>query len=102
MKKIVAVLAVVVLVVSMASLVFAAGMSMEKGTIKSVDAKAGTVVFCAEGTTKDTTLKAEKGVDLSKVKAGDKVEVSVEKDMLKHMMVAPAAPAAKPRPAVGC
>ncbi len=99
MKKIAAVLAVVALVVSMASLVFAAGMSTEKGTIKSVNEKAGTVVFCAEGTDKDTTLKAEKGVDLSKVKAGEKVEVSIEKDMLKHMMVVPAA---KPRPAVGC
>ena len=100
MKKIVAILVAVVMVAAMASMVFAA--DMQKGTIKSVDAKAGTVVFCAEGTNKDTTLKAEKGVDLSKVKAGDKVEVSVEKDMLKHMMVAPAAPAAKPRPAVGC
>jgi hypothetical protein len=96
MKKIAAVLAVVVLVVSLVSLVFAA--ETQKGTIKSVDAKAGTVVFCAEGG-KDVTLKADKSVDLSKVKAGEKVEVSVEKDMLMHVM---AAPAAKPKAAVGC
>ena len=100
MKKIAAVVVAVVLVVALGSLAFVA--ESKKGTIKSVDEKAGTVVFCAEGTNKDTTLKAEKGVDLSKVKAGDTVEVSVEKDMLKHMLVAPAAPAAKPRPAVGC
>jgi hypothetical protein len=96
MKKIAAVLAVVVMVVSLVSLVFAA--EMQKGTIKSVDAKAGTVVFCAEGG-KDVTLKADKSVDLSKVKAGEKVEVSVEKDMLMHVT---AAPAAKPKAAVGC
>jgi len=102
MKKVTAVLAVVVLVVSMVSLVFAADMNMKKGTIKSVDAKAGTVVFCAEGTNTDTTLKVDKSVDLTKVKAGDKVDASIEKDMLKHVMSAPAAPAAKPKAAVGC
>jgi Cu/Ag efflux protein CusF len=99
MKKIAAVLAVVVLVVAMTSLVFAAG--MEKGTIKSVDAKTGTVVFCPEGTSKDMTLKADKSVDLSKVKAGDKVEASIEKDTLKHVMTAPAAAPARKAP-VGC
>jgi Cu/Ag efflux protein CusF len=100
MKKIAAVVTVVVLVVSLASFAFAAGMEMQKGTIKSVDAKAGTVVFCAEGSNKDMTLKADKAVDLSKIKAGDKVEVSIEKDTLKHVMAAPAA--AKPKAPVGC
>jgi Cu/Ag efflux protein CusF len=100
MKKIAVVLAVVVLVVSLVSLAFAAG--MQKGTIKSVDAKAGTVVFCAEGG-KDVTLKADKAVDLGKLKAGDKVEASVEKDTLTHVMAAPAAaPAAKQKAPVGC
>jgi Cu/Ag efflux protein CusF len=79
----------------MVSMAFAA--DMKKGTIKGVDAKAGTVVFCAEGTTTDMTLKADKSVDLGKVKAGDKVEVSVEKGMMKSMK-----PAAKPKAAVGC
>jgi Cu/Ag efflux protein CusF len=102
MKKVTVVLAVVVLVVSMVSLVFAADMNMKKGTIKSIDAKAGTVVFCAEGTNTDTTLKVDKSVDLSKVKAGDKVDATIEKDTLKHVMAAPAAPAAKPKAAVGC
>lgn len=97
MKKVLAVVVMAILVVSLASLAFAADMAMEKGTIKSVDAKTGTVVFCPEGG-KDVTLKADKSVDLGKLKAGDKVEASVEKDMLKHVM---AAPAAKKAP-VGC
>jgi len=97
MKKIAAGIAVVVLVVAMASVVFASDV---KGTIKSVDAKAGTVVFCPEGG-KDMTLKADKAVDLSKVKAGDKVEASVDKDTLKAVK-AEAAPAKKPKAAVGC
>ncbi len=100
MKKIAAVLAVVVMVVAMTSLVFAAG--MEKGTIKSVDAKTGTVVFCPESTNKDVTLKADKAVDLSKIKAGDKVEASIEKNTLKHVMSAPAAAAPAKKAPVGC
>ena len=95
MKKVFAILAVVVLVVSLASLAFAADTKM--GTIKSVDAKAGTIVLTIDG--KDATLKADKSVDLSKCKAGDKVEVSVEKDMVKSIK---AAAAAKPKAAVGC
>ncbi len=98
MKKIGVVFAVVIFVVSLVSLAFAAG--MQKGTIKSVDAKTGTVVFCEEGTNKDVTLKADKSVDLGKINAGEKVEVSIEKDMLKHVMAAPAA--AKPKAPVGC
>lgn len=98
MKKVAAVLAVVVLVVSLVSLVFAAEAKM--GTIKGVDAKAGTVTFCQEGTSTDMKLKTDKSVDLSKVKVGDKVEVSVEKDTVKSMKAA--APAAKPKAAVGC
>ena len=96
MKKVVAILVVAVLVISMASLVFAAESKM--GTIKSVDAKAGTVVFCAEGGTTDVTLTADKSIDLSKVKAGEKVHVTIDKDVLKHVMPAPAAPKAS----VGC
>lgn len=95
MRKVTAVLAVVVLVIALGSLAFAA--EAKKGTIKSVDAKAGTVVFCAEGTNADVTLKADKGVDLSKVKAGEKVEVSVEKDALMSVKAS-----AKPKAAVGC
>lgn len=95
MKKATAVLAVAVLVVSLVSLVFAA--DAKKGTIKAVDAKTGTVTFCPEGTTTDMMLKADKAVDLGKVKAGDKVEIMVEKDMVKSLKAA-----AKPKAAVGC
>jgi hypothetical protein len=95
MKKVAAVLAVVVLVVSLVSLVFAA--EAKKGTIKAVDAKAGTVVFTADGGA-DMTLKADKAVDLGKLKAGDKVEASIEKDMLMGVK----AVAAKKKAAVGC
>ena len=56
-----------------------------KGTVKSVDAKAGTVVLSADG--KDMTLKADKSVDLGKLKAGEKVEATVDKDMLKSVKV---------------
>jgi hypothetical protein len=100
MKKVAAVLAVMVMVVSLVSLVFAGG--AVKGTIKSIDAKAGTVVFCAEGG-KDETLKADKAVDLGKMKAGDKVEAMVENGTMKSAKAAAAAaPAAKPKAAVGC
>jgi Cu/Ag efflux protein CusF len=79
MKKIAAVLAVLVLVVSLASLVFAA--ETEKGTIKSVDAKSGMMMLSVQG--KDLHLKADKSVDLSNLKAGDKVEASVEDGVIK-------------------
>ena len=82
MKKIAGILAVAVLVVSLASLAFAA--EAKKGTIKAVDTKAGTITFCAEGTTTDVTLKAE-GVDLSKVKANTKAEIMVDKDSVKEI-----------------
>lgn len=95
MKKVSAVLVAMVVFVSLVSLCFAA----EKGTIKSVDAKAGTVVFCAEGG-KDVTLKADKAVDLTKVKAGDAVEVTVDKDTVKEIKAVAAVK--KPKAAVGC
>lgn len=82
MKKIVVVLAVAALVISLAAPAFAA--VAQTGTIKSVDAKAGTVVFYAEGG-KEVTLQADKSIDLDKIKAGDKVDISVENDMLKSV-----------------
>lgn len=91
MKKIAVILAAVVLVVSFVSLSFAGEV---KGTVKSVDATAGTVVLSADG--KDMTLKADKSVDLGSLKAGQKVEANVENDMIKSMKVK------KPRAAVGC
>ncbi len=100
MKKAAAILAVMVMVVSLVSLAVAAEM---KGTIKKIDAKAGTVVFSADGG-KDETLKADKTV-LSTIKEGDKVEAMIEQGALKSVKaaVAPAAaPAAKKKAAVGC
>jgi Cu/Ag efflux protein CusF len=81
-KKIIVVLTAAALVVCLVSLAFAAATQM--GTIKSVDVKAGTVVFCAEGG-KEVTLKADKSIDLDKIKAGDKVEISVEDSTLKSV-----------------
>ena len=93
MKKVAAILVVVVLAVTMVSMVFAA--EAKKGTIKSVDAKAGTIVFTADGGA-DMTLTADKSVDLGKVKAGDKVEIMVDQNTAKEIK------AAKKKPAVGC
>ena len=93
MKKFMAVAVVVVLVAALASFAFADTM---KGTVKSVDEKAGSVVLTVDG--KDTNLKADKSVDLGKLKAGDKVEATVEKDTLKSVK----AEAKKPKAAIGC
>ena len=65
MKKLAAVLIAVVFVAAMASLTFA---ESQKGTIKGVDPKTGTITFCPEGTQKDMTLKADKSIDLTGVK----------------------------------
>lgn len=81
MKKIAAVLAVLVLVVSLVSMVFAA--ETKKGTIKSVDAKSGMMMLAVHG--EDLHLKADKSVDLSNLKAGDKVEASVEDGVIKSV-----------------
>lgn len=80
MKKLLVVAVAVVLVVSLVSVAFAA--DVKKGVVKSVDAKAGTIVFTVEGGS-DMTLVADKGVDLSKVSAGMKAEVTVDKDTVK-------------------
>ncbi len=96
MKKIV-IIAVVILAVCLVSLSFAADM---KGTIKSVDAKSGMVMLTVDG--KDMHLKADKSVDLGKLKAGESVEATVDNGVLKGVKAAAAAPAAKPKAAVGC
>jgi Cu/Ag efflux protein CusF len=54
------------------------------GTVKSVDAAKGTVVFCPAGTDKEIPLKAGKDM-LKDVKAGDKVNISYEKDTLSKI-----------------
>lgn len=97
MKKLSVVLVVVLSLCLVVSMAFAA--DMKKGTIKSVDVKAGSVVVTIDG--KDQTFKADKAVDLGKVKAGEAVELSVEKDIVKSISAAAAAPAKKKAP-VGC
>jgi Cu/Ag efflux protein CusF len=90
MKKVTVVLVVVLSLCLVASLAFASA----KGTIKSVDAKAGSVVITVDG--KDATFKADKGVDLGKVKAGDKVDFTADKDVVTQIK------AAAKKAAVGC
>jgi hypothetical protein len=93
MKKAAAILAGLVLVVSLFSLAFAN--DAKKVVVKSVDAKAATMVVTGEDG-KDMTMTADKSVDLGKVKAGDKVMITVEKDMVMSMKPA------KSKQAVGC
>jgi hypothetical protein len=99
MKKLTVVLVVVLSLCLVVSMAFAA--DMKKGTIKSVDAKAGSVVVNIDG--KDQTLKVDKAaaMDLGKMKAGQAVELSVEKDTVKSIKAAAAAAPAKKAP-VGC
>ncbi len=101
MKKFSVVLVVVVSFCLVVSLAFAADMM---GTVKSVDAKAGSIVMTVDG--KDTTYKADKHVDITKLKVGDKVEFTADKGVLKTCKAAAAAPAAaapaKKKAPVGC
>jgi len=95
MKRSIAVLISVVLIVSLATIAFAA--ESQKGTIKGVDSNAGTITFCREGTSDNITLKADKGIDLSKVKPDTKAEVTVDKGTVKDIKEMK-----KPKAAVGC
>lgn len=92
MRRITAVLAAVVLVVALASLAFAS--EKMKGVIKTVDEKAGTIVLTSGG--KDLTLKADKSVDLGKLKEGQKVVAEVENDTVTKVKKA------RRRVPVGC
>ncbi len=92
MKKLVAVVVVVLSLCLVVSMAFA--MDHKKGVVKSIDEKAGTVVMTIDG--KDMTLKADKGVDLKTVKIGAKVMAMIEGDTVKSIA------AEKPRAAVGC
>jgi len=92
MKKLSVVLVVVLSLCLVVSLAFAGDM---KGTVKQVDAKAGSIMLTVDG--KDSMFKADKAVDLTKVKAGDKVEFTADKEVIKSIKAA----AAKKAP-VGC
>lgn len=100
MKKLSVVLVVVLSLCLVASLALAAH-HIKKGEVKSVDAKAGSIVVTVDG--KDMTFKAGKGVDLGKFKAGDKVEVATDKDVATEIKAAaPAAAAPAKKAPVGC
>lgn len=94
MKKFSVVLVVVLSLCLVASMAFAA--EAKKGTVKSVDAKGGTLVVAMDGG-KDETLKAGKAVDLGAVKAGDKVELMIDNGMVESVKAA-----AKRKAPVGC
>jgi hypothetical protein len=105
MKKTLAVL--VIVLVSLCLVVSFAFAGEMKAMVKSVDAKDGKIVVTIDG--KDHHLKAEKGVNLNSVKAGEEVEISMDKHMLKSIKAVEAAPAAAPaaaapapKPQVGC
>lgn len=93
MKKLLVVAVAVVLVVSLSVVAFAA--EMKKGVVKSVDAKAGTIVFTVEGGS-DMNLKVDKGVDLNNVSVGMKAEISIQDDVVKEIK------AMRERLVVGC
>jgi hypothetical protein len=95
MKRFGAVLVSVVVIIALASVVFAG--EIQKGTIKGVDIKSGTITFCPEGTTDNITLKADKSLDISKVKPDTKAEVTLDKETVKGIREIK-----KPKPAIGC
>ncbi len=95
MKKSMLILTAVVLVLSVASAVFAA--EQHKGTIKAVDPTVGTITFCPEGTTQDMTLKVDKSIDLGNLKPDTKAQVTVDKGTVKEVKEMK-----KPKASVGC
>ena len=88
MKKAGVVLATLVFVLSIMSMAFAAGMTMQ-GTIKAVNAKTGTITFCPAGSSTDKVLKVGKSVDVKSLKAG-KAAVTMENGMATSVKAAPA------------
>lgn len=91
MKKLSIVLVVAMSLCLIASFAFAGGM---KGVVKDVDAAKGSITVTLDG--KDQALTADKALDLSKVKAGDKVEVEIDGTTVKSLKVG------KPKAVVGC
>ena len=63
------------------------------GKVVSVDAEKGSIVLSIDG--KDQTLTVDKGVDLGKVKEGNRVIVEIDNGMVKSLKK-------KPRAVVGC
>ena len=89
MKK----LSIVVVVVLSLCLVASFAIAGTTGKVTSVDAEKGSIVISIDG--KDPTLTADKGVELGKVKAGDRVIVEIDNGVVKSLKK-------KPRAVVGC
>ncbi len=83
MKKISALVALVLSLCLFTSVAGAA--DMVKGTIKKVDDKASTITFARQGTNKDEVLTVDKSVDLKKVKANAKAEITLEAGVVKEI-----------------
>ncbi len=83
MKRVSALVALVLSLCLFASV--AAAAETMKGMIKKVDDKAGTITFSRDGTTKDEVLTVDKSVDLKKVKANAKAQVTVDAGVVKEI-----------------
>lgn len=78
--------AIVAVVLSLCLLLpTAASADSVKGTIKQVDAKAGTITFAREGKTDQEVLSVDKSVDLGKVKANSKARLTLEGGVVKEI-----------------
>lgn len=89
MKKL-SIMVVVVLTLCLAASFAFAGTT---GKVSSVDAEKGTIVLKISG--EEQTLSVDKGVDLSKVKKGNRVIVEIDNGVVKSLKK-------KPRAVVGC
>ncbi len=83
MKKLSALVALALSLFLLAS--SAAAAEKVKGTVKEVDAKASKIKFAREGAGKEEVLEVDKGVDLKKVKANAKAEITVDGGVVKEI-----------------
>ncbi|HSN92782.1 MAG TPA: hypothetical protein VLS93_16235 [Anaeromyxobacteraceae bacterium] len=89
MKKLSAIVAVVLSLFLLVPTVASA--ESVKGTIKQVDAKAGTITFAREGKKEQEVLTVDKAVDLGKVKANSKARLTLEGGLVKEIKAEPSA-----------
>ncbi len=66
----------------------AAAAETAKGTVKKVDDQAATITFARDGG-KEEVLKVDKGVDLKKVKANSKAQVTIDGGVVKQIKPMP-------------
>jgi len=86
MKKILVSLVAVFFVATLVTAAFAAE-TKQVGTIKSVDAAKGTVVFCPEGTKDELTIKVSADL-MKKAKAGEKVKMVYDNNVASKIVKA--------------